>query len=42
MNVGAKWELHVPWNLAYGEQGRQGAIPPYSTLIFDIELLGIE
>lgn len=42
MSVGAKWELHIPWNLAYGERGRQGAVPPYSTLIFELELLGIE
>ncbi|TRX56476.1 FKBP-type peptidyl-prolyl cis-trans isomerase [Thalassomonas sp. M1454] len=41
MPVGSKWRLHVPYNLAYGEQGSQGAIPPYATLIFDVELLSI-
>jgi FKBP-type peptidyl-prolyl cis-trans isomerase len=38
MKVGSKWQLFVPSELAYGEQGRPG-IPPDSTLIFEIELL---
>lgn len=41
MPVGSKWRLHVPHNLAYGEQGAGGAIAPYSTLVFDVELLDI-
>ncbi|QJR81574.1 FKBP-type peptidyl-prolyl cis-trans isomerase [Alteromonas pelagimontana] len=41
MPVGSKWRLYVPHDLAYGEQGAGGAIAPYSTLIFDIELLDI-
>ena len=41
MTEGSKWRLHVPYSLAYGEQGSQGAIPPYSTLIFDVELIAI-
>lgn len=41
MPVGSKWRVHVPYNLAYGEQGSQGAIPPYATLVFDVELLAI-
>ncbi|NQZ81396.1 MAG: FKBP-type peptidyl-prolyl cis-trans isomerase [Colwellia sp.] len=41
MPEGSKWRLYVPYNLAYGERGSQGSIPPYSTLIFDVELLAI-
>lgn len=41
MSVGEKWRLYVPYDLAYGEQGAGGAIKPYSTLIFDVELLAI-
>jgi FKBP-type peptidyl-prolyl cis-trans isomerase FklB len=41
MNKGAKWRLTVPYQLAYGAQGSPGGIPPYSTLVFDVELLDI-
>jgi FKBP-type peptidyl-prolyl cis-trans isomerase FklB len=41
MTEGSKWRLYVPYELAYGERGSQGAIPPYATLIFDVELLAI-
>lgn len=41
MTVGSKWRLHIPYNLAYGERGAGGAIGPYSTLVFDVELLDI-
>ncbi|WP_026376773.1 FKBP-type peptidyl-prolyl cis-trans isomerase [Aestuariibacter salexigens] len=41
MPVGSKWRLYVPHQLAYGEQGAGAAIGPYSTLVFDVELLDI-
>ena len=41
MTEGSKWRLYVPYGLAYGERGSQGAIPPYATLIFDVELLAV-
>jgi len=41
MSVGDKLRIHVPYDLAYGEQGAGAAIGPYSTLIFDVELLDI-
>lgn len=42
MPVGSKWEVYVPYDLAYGARGAGAAIKPYSTLIFTIELLSIE
>jgi len=41
MPVGSKWQLFIPYNLAYGERGAGGAIGPYSALIFEVELLAI-
>ena len=41
MPVGSKWRLYVPYDLAYGSADR-GTIKPFSNLIFDVELLGIE
>jgi len=41
MTEGSKWRLYIPYNLAYGERGSHGAIPPYATLVFDVELLAI-
>lgn len=42
MPIGSKWKLFIPYNLAYGEAGSGAKIPPFSTLIFDVELLDIE
>jgi len=42
MQVGAKWQLFIPSDLAYGKRGAGGKIAPNATLIFDIELLSIE
>jgi len=42
MPVGSKWKLYIPYDLAYGEMGAGGKIKPYSTLVFDVELLDIE
>jgi len=40
MPVGSKWQIYIPQHLAYGER-QTGQIPPYSTLIFDVELVEI-
>ena len=40
MPVGSKWQLYIPYKLAYGER-QAGQIPPYSTLVFDLELVSI-
>ena len=42
MKVGAKWQLVVPPNLAYGERGDGREIGPEATLIYELELLSIE
>jgi FKBP-type peptidyl-prolyl cis-trans isomerase len=41
MSPGSIYRLYIPSNLAYGKDGIQGVIPPYSTLIFLVELLEI-
>jgi len=41
MGLGSKYIIYIPSSLAYGKNGIQNIIPPYSTLIFDVELLEI-
>jgi len=42
MPVGSKWEVYIPQELAYGSTGAGNSIQPFSALIFEVELLGIE
>jgi FKBP-type peptidyl-prolyl cis-trans isomerase FklB len=42
MPVGSRWRLFVPSKLAYGARGASREIGPNATLVFDVELLGIE
>jgi FKBP-type peptidyl-prolyl cis-trans isomerase FklB len=41
MPVGSKWRLFIPQNLAYGSRGAGESVPPFSALIFEVELLEI-
>lgn len=41
MKEGAKWRLFIPYNLAYGTHGAGENIPPYSALVFDVELIKV-
>lgn len=42
MPVGSKWELYIPYNLAYGERGAGNKIKPYSALVFTVEMVGVK
>ena len=41
MSEGSKYEFYIPYNLAYGEHGAPGAIPPYAALKFVVELIEV-
>ncbi|MBO7068419.1 MAG: FKBP-type peptidyl-prolyl cis-trans isomerase [Bacteroidaceae bacterium] len=41
MKEGSKFRFHIPYLLAYGERGAGAQIPPYSTLVFDVELIKV-
>ncbi len=41
MSEGAKYRFYIPYLLAYGDSGAGGMIPPYATLIFDVELIEV-
>ena len=41
MQEGAKWRLYIPNDMAYGEHGAGEMIPPYSALVFDVELIKV-
>ena len=42
MSEGARFRFYIPYLLGYGEQGAGPSIPPYSTLVFDVELISVK
>lgn len=42
MSEGAKYRFYIPYLLGYGEQGAGPSIPPFSTLVFDVELISVK
>jgi len=41
MQEGAKYRFFIPYHLGYGERGAGQSIPPFATLIFDVELIAV-
>ena len=42
MRVGERWILYIPWESGYGSGGRGSSVPGYSTLVFDLNVIGVE
>jgi FKBP-type peptidyl-prolyl cis-trans isomerase len=42
MKEGSKWMVYIPWQLAYGAEGRGGLIGPHETLVFEVELIRVK
>jgi peptidylprolyl isomerase len=42
MKEGDKWQITLPHDIAYGPRGTGGSIPPYATLVFDVELIAVK
>ena len=42
MSEGAKYRFFIPYNLGYGERGAGASIPPYASLVFDVELIEVQ
>jgi peptidylprolyl isomerase len=42
MRIGGKRKVRIPWQMAYGEEGRPPVIPPKADLVFDLELLDVQ